>query len=434
MRIGAPPPAGRLARHVAQGELGEGESRTYGTRPIRRATAGTSRLDWRHDVSHRPTTRGSTGVFCARLLCPVPAASAADAVHLHGAIRPDAVVNSPDDPARSLSPAAHPATHDAGKHSLACAPAWCSRRRRRQSKRCGVMRGPATCASCVTPWNAPCCRATASGSPRGISRCSVRRPDCRPGSPCRRREPTWRPSSVTWSCRPWNEPAGIRPGRPRCSGSIGTRSAIVDEDGSLVGIVSQRDLFQSALLRALGYGSRARDHVLSSVVVKEVMTEPVITSTPGTVLADAASVMVERKIGCLPVVEQGALVGILTEGDFVGIVAGNRDDKTGVTAGTRFVGYGPAVRPVRDFLSWRSSAPSRGTRQWIICRGKPRSAAPLDSSSGASLVVSYRRRRRAGMSERRAIGRMPRAGHCRRRTDGVGRHLHVGYSAPSSEV
>ncbi len=103
---------------------------------------------------------------------------------------------------------------------------------------------------------------------------------------------------------------------------------VVDEDGSLVGIVSQRDLFQSALLRALGYGSRARDQVLSSVVVKEVMTEPVVTSTPDTLLADAASVMVERKIGCLPVVEQGALVGILTEGDFVGIVARNRDDRT----------------------------------------------------------------------------------------------------------
>ena len=39
-------------------------------------------------------------------------------------------------------------------------------------------------------------------------------------------EPIWKPSSVTWSCRPWTEPAGIRPGRPRCSGSIGIRSAI----------------------------------------------------------------------------------------------------------------------------------------------------------------------------------------------------------------
>ena len=103
---------------------------------------------------------------------------------------------------------------------------------------------------------------------------------------------------------------------------------VLDEHGRLAGIVSQRDLFQSALLRALGYGSRARDQVLSSVVVKEVMTEPVITSTPEATLADAARIMSDRKIGCLPVVEQRALVGILTEGDFVRIAAGKHDDTT----------------------------------------------------------------------------------------------------------
>ena len=103
---------------------------------------------------------------------------------------------------------------------------------------------------------------------------------------------------------------------------------VLDERGRLAGIVSQRDLFQSALLRALGYGSRARDQMLSSVVVKKVMTEPVITTTPDTTLADAARVMSARKIGCLPVIEQSALVGILTEGDFVRIAAAGRDDTT----------------------------------------------------------------------------------------------------------
>ena len=103
---------------------------------------------------------------------------------------------------------------------------------------------------------------------------------------------------------------------------------VLDERGRLAGIVSQRDLFQSALLRALGYGSRARDQMLSSVVVKEVMTEPVITTTPDATLADAARVMSARKIGCLPVIEQNALVGILTEGDFVRIAAAGSDDTT----------------------------------------------------------------------------------------------------------
>ncbi len=85
---------------------------------------------------------------------------------------------------------------------------------------------------------------------------------------------------------------------------------VLDERGRLVGILSQRALFQSALLRALRYGSRARDSVLESVVVKEVMTDQVQTTTPDTALAYAARLMYERKIGCLPVVENGALVGI----------------------------------------------------------------------------------------------------------------------------
>ena len=78
---------------------------------------------------------------------------------------------------------------------------------------------------------------------------------------------------------------------------------VLDERGNLEGVVSQRDLFQSALLRALGYGSVARDKVLRSVVVKEVMTEDVETTTPDTPLATAAQVMSKY-----PPAQPGALV------------------------------------------------------------------------------------------------------------------------------
>jgi CBS domain-containing protein len=96
---------------------------------------------------------------------------------------------------------------------------------------------------------------------------------------------------------------------------------VLDEDGQLAGIVSQRDLFRGALAKALGYGERAQRQLMDTLAVKEVMTSEVITTTPDTPLAEAARVLVERKIGCLPVVEAGRLAGIITEGDFVALAA-----------------------------------------------------------------------------------------------------------------
>jgi len=96
---------------------------------------------------------------------------------------------------------------------------------------------------------------------------------------------------------------------------------VVDENGRLAGIVSQRDLFFSALVQAMGYGSASHDRMLSTIFVKEVMTEIVVTTTPETLVTAAAGVMVERKIGCLPVIEGDALIGILSESDIVSAVA-----------------------------------------------------------------------------------------------------------------
>jgi len=92
---------------------------------------------------------------------------------------------------------------------------------------------------------------------------------------------------------------------------------IVDEDGSLAGIVSQRDLFHSGLLRALGYGTHAKERAMELLVLKEAMKTEVVTVGPEAPLTEAAKLMLEQKIGCLVVVEGKKLVGILTESDFV---------------------------------------------------------------------------------------------------------------------
>jgi CBS domain-containing membrane protein len=92
---------------------------------------------------------------------------------------------------------------------------------------------------------------------------------------------------------------------------------VVDDDGALAGIVSQRDLFHSGLLRALGYGSHAKEQALGLLSLKEAMKTEVVTVTPDAPLSEAAKIMLAQKIGCLVVVEGKKIVGILTESDFV---------------------------------------------------------------------------------------------------------------------
>lgn len=75
---------------------------------------------------------------------------------------------------------------------------------------------------------------------------------------------------------------------------------VVDEDGTVVGIVSHRDLLRAAAAHR----------------VAEVMHTPE-TVEPDTLLADAAEILIENAFGCVPVVENERLVGILTESDFV---------------------------------------------------------------------------------------------------------------------
>ncbi len=71
---------------------------------------------------------------------------------------------------------------------------------------------------------------------------------------------------------------------------------VLDDDGQLVGMVSQRDLFRGALARALGYGQHAQRKVLDTLFVKEVMSSDVTTTTPDTPLVEAAWLLWSAKL------------------------------------------------------------------------------------------------------------------------------------------
>ena len=91
---------------------------------------------------------------------------------------------------------------------------------------------------------------------------------------------------------------------------------IVDRDKDLVGLVTHRDLSRSALGTEEAPLSLQRE-MLGRRKIREIMATEVETVEPDEDLKVAAELLIENKIGCLPVVEGTHLVGILTESDFV---------------------------------------------------------------------------------------------------------------------
>ncbi|HXU30649.1 MAG TPA: CBS domain-containing protein [Thermoanaerobaculia bacterium] len=94
---------------------------------------------------------------------------------------------------------------------------------------------------------------------------------------------------------------------------------IIDSEGDLVGLVTHRDLLRFTVPPS---GSPAAEgDPLALVSIEEAMVREVRTVNPATDLREAAQIMYENKYGCLPVLDDRLLVGILTEADFVQLMA-----------------------------------------------------------------------------------------------------------------
>lgn len=91
---------------------------------------------------------------------------------------------------------------------------------------------------------------------------------------------------------------------------------VVDGE-KVVGVLSQRDLFHSALRVALGLDYKKSREILKTIYVREVMSAPATTISADGEAQHAARIMVERKIGCLPVVKNDRLIGLVTETDIL---------------------------------------------------------------------------------------------------------------------
>lgn len=92
--------------------------------------------------------------------------------------------------------------------------------------------------------------------------------------------------------------------------------------GRLVGVLSQRDLLRASLSELTAFRSEERRAFLHAIEIARVMSAPPIVISPDASVQEAARVMAEHKIGCLPVLEDEKLLGLLTETDVLRWVAG----------------------------------------------------------------------------------------------------------------
>jgi acetoin utilization protein AcuB len=94
-------------------------------------------------------------------------------------------------------------------------------------------------------------------------------------------------------------------------------------DGALVGILTHRDILRAPglLAPALEYAADTRA-ALRALRVEEAMSSPVITIRADASAKEAAERLLEHRVGCLPVMEGGRLVGIVTTSDLLRAIAG----------------------------------------------------------------------------------------------------------------
>lgn len=94
----------------------------------------------------------------------------------------------------------------------------------------------------------------------------------------------------------------------------------VTEGDRLLGILTDRDIRQAAPSSAAAFNPDQVAAFLSQIPVTEAMVRNVRTVSPFTTIEEAAKLMIEHKIGCLPVTEADRLVGIITETDILGVL------------------------------------------------------------------------------------------------------------------
>jgi len=95
---------------------------------------------------------------------------------------------------------------------------------------------------------------------------------------------------------------------------------VVDKNGDLIGIVSDRDIKQTSASPATTLSVHELNYLLTQLTVEPIMSKKIITISPGTTIERAALIMQKNRINALPVIEDEKLVGIITSSDVMRVL------------------------------------------------------------------------------------------------------------------
>lgn len=92
---------------------------------------------------------------------------------------------------------------------------------------------------------------------------------------------------------------------------------IVDDEGNFAGLLTHRDILAATISELADIDIETKNEIEAGIPIHEIMQTDVCTATVNMPLKKAATLLLEEKYGCLPVVRNRKLCGIVTEADFL---------------------------------------------------------------------------------------------------------------------
>lgn len=92
---------------------------------------------------------------------------------------------------------------------------------------------------------------------------------------------------------------------------------IVDDEGNFAGLLTHRDILAATISELADIDIETKNEIEAGIPIHEIMQTDVCTATVDMPLKKAATLLLEEKYGCLPVVRNRKLCGIVTEADFL---------------------------------------------------------------------------------------------------------------------